>query len=77
MEMIFSFLVFVLFFIGMSIGYVVKGRPLKGSCGGVAALMGSDNCEICGGDPARCRETQQARTGREELVYDAMPKSNE
>ena len=29
-----TFTVFVLFFIFMGIGYMVKKKPLKGSCGG-------------------------------------------
>ena len=49
-----AFGVFALFFILLSLGLLIKQKPLKGSCGGVATLMGNDNCEICGGDPNRC-----------------------
>jgi uncharacterized protein len=70
MEIIFAFFVFVLFFLGMSIGFLVKGKPIKGSCGGVAALMGNESCEICGGDPNKCDEVQQVKNNND-LAYDA------
>ncbi len=54
--MIIAFIAFVLFFVLMSVGLFFKGEPLKGSCGGVAKLMGNDECEICGGDPVKCDE---------------------
>ncbi|WP_348653383.1 (Na+)-NQR maturation NqrM, partial [uncultured Psychrobacter sp.] len=37
-----TFTVFILFFVFMGIGYMVKKKPLKGSCGGVAKLMGDE-----------------------------------
>lgn len=49
-----TFSVFLLFFIFMGIGYMVKKKPLKGSCGGVANLMGDKNCSFCGNDPNKC-----------------------
>lgn len=49
-----TFTVFVLFFIFMGIGYMFKKQPLRGSCGGVAKLMGDENCEFCGNDPNLC-----------------------
>lgn len=51
---IISFGVFVLFFIFMAVGYIVQKKPLKGSCGGVAAMMGDESCQFCGGDPNKC-----------------------
>lgn len=48
--------VFVLFFILMGIGYMIKKQPLKGSCGGVATLMGDEYCQFCGNDPNKCAE---------------------
>ena len=73
MEMIFSFGFFVLFFFAMSVGFLVKGKPIKGSCGGVAALMGNESCEICGGDPNKCDEVQQSENSND-LAYDASAK---
>ncbi|MBQ49625.1 MAG: hypothetical protein CMP10_19755 [Zetaproteobacteria bacterium] len=43
--------IFALVCIGMGIGYLVKGKPLKGSCGGLNNLNTKDGksfCEICG-----------------------------
>lgn len=49
-----TFTVFILFFVFMGIGYMVKKKPLKGSCGGVANLMGDERCSFCGDDPNKC-----------------------
>ncbi|WP_434353072.1 (Na+)-NQR maturation NqrM [Psychrobacter sp. HD31] len=49
-----TFTVFVLFFLFMGVGYMVKKEPLKGSCGGVATLMGDEYCQFCGNDPNKC-----------------------
>ncbi|CAA0097387.1 Uncharacterised protein [BD1-7 clade bacterium] len=71
MEMVIvTFCVFVLFFIAMSLGYIFQNKPLRGSCGGVAKLMGNENCEICGGDPNKC-ETEQEKAAATDLAYDA------
>ncbi|SNT71018.1 (Na+)-NQR maturation NqrM [Psychrobacter sp. LV10R520-6] len=52
-----TFTVFVLFFIFMGIGYMFKKQPLRGSCGGVAKLMGNEKCSYCGDDPNKCEST--------------------
>ena len=49
-----TFSVFVLFFLFMGIGYMYKKQPLRGSCGGVAKLMGEEKCSYCGDDPNKC-----------------------
>lgn len=49
-----TLVVFGLFFLFMGIGYIVKKQPLKGSCGGVATLMGDEFCQFCGNDPNKC-----------------------
>lgn len=49
-----TFTVFILFFIFMGIGYMYKKQPLRGSCGGVAKLMGEEKCSYCGDDPNKC-----------------------
>ncbi len=49
-----TFTVFMLFFIFMGIGYMVNKKPLRGSCGGVAKLMGNEKCLYCGDDPNKC-----------------------
>jgi len=33
--------------VGMSVGVVVKGRTIKGSCGGLNAIEGTDKCVVC------------------------------
>lgn len=49
-----TFSIFVLFFLFMGIGYMFKKQPLRGSCGGVAKLMGEEKCSYCGDDPNKC-----------------------
>ena len=49
-----TFAVFVLFFLMMGIGYMVKKEPLRGSCGRVANLMGDETCQFCVDDPNKC-----------------------
>lgn len=49
-----TFTVFVLFFVFMGLGYLLQKKTLKGSCGGVAKLMGDENCSFCGDDPNKC-----------------------
>ncbi|ELA09114.1 hypothetical protein MOMA_01865 [Moraxella macacae 0408225] len=49
-----TFSVFALFFLCLGVGYLVKKQPLKGSCGGVANLMGDEFCQFCGNDPNKC-----------------------
>ena len=54
-----TFGVFVLFFLFMGIGYMVKKEPLRGSCGRVANLMGDETCQFCGDDPNKCDEINE------------------
>lgn len=53
---------FVLFFVFMGIGYLVQKKPLKGSCGGVANLMGDEYCQFCGNDPNKCESNIDKNT---------------
>ncbi len=53
MEIIFVLIILSLAFFGMSIGVILKNKPLQGSCGGLS-LEGE--CSICGGDPDKCDE---------------------
>ncbi len=66
-----AFGAFVLFFVFMSLGLLIKKQPLKGSCGGVASLMGNDDCEICGGDPNKCESVKDQPTPDEKLFKKA------
>ena len=39
----------------MSIGVLLRKKPIVGSCGGVGAALGESNysCDICGGDSSK------------------------
>lgn len=39
--------VFLIAFAGMAIGVILSNRRIKGSCGGIGAIMGSSACDIC------------------------------
>lgn len=62
-----TFGVFVLFFLFMGVGYFVKKQPLKGSCGGVANLMGDEYCQFCGNDPNKCDSQKSTNTVKDNL----------
>lgn len=59
----------------MSIGVLLGKKPISGSCGGMSAIGMDTVCDICGGDPNRCDETdetqQVAKPEPEGLAYDA------
>ncbi|WP_201587272.1 (Na+)-NQR maturation NqrM [Psychrobacter jeotgali] len=69
-----TFTVFVLFFLLMGIGYMFKKQPLKGSCGGVAKLMGDEYCSFCGDDPNKC-ESQGSESRANALKAAQLGKS--
>ena len=56
-----TFGVFVLFFLFMGIGFMIKKEPLRGSCGRVANLMGDERCQFCGDDPNKCDNSTDAQ----------------
>lgn len=68
MEILLAFIIFSFLFAGMAIGLMVKGKPLKGSCGGVAALMGNETCDLCGGNPNKCEELQDQASSQQTSV---------
>ena len=53
-----AFLIMGLIVAGMAVGAMAGRGPLKGSCGGLAAVGIEGKCEICGDDPSRCEEQQ-------------------
>lgn len=42
-----AFFILLIVVVGMSVGVVVKGRTIKGSCGGLNAIEGTDKCVVC------------------------------
>lgn len=64
-----SFVVLLLFFLFMSIGYIVKKKLVAGSCGGLASLGIEKACdcdEPCDKRKAKMAAEEQAR--REKLA---------
>jgi len=70
MTLLLVFLIMLLAVAAMAVGLFFGRRPLQGSCGGLARL-GLGECEICGGDPARCDATKDTSSGDDGLSYDA------
>ena len=71
-----SFAVISLIVLSMSVGVIFANKPIKGSCGGMAALGIDTSCDICGGDTKKCDEEQQrnqagASVKQNDLAYDA------
>ncbi|MCW8842431.1 MAG: (Na+)-NQR maturation NqrM [Rhodobacteraceae bacterium] len=42
-----AFFLLLIVVVGMSVGVMVKGRTIKGSCGGLNAIEGADKCVVC------------------------------
>ena len=61
-----STLVMGLVMAGMAVGVLAGRAPIKGSCGDMGALGVDTACELCGGNPQRCREeTRNTETGKD------------
>lgn len=56
---------------GMAIGVILADKPIKGSCGGIAALGMGGDCDICGGDRNKCEEeNKRVAAARENSTSD-------
>ena len=44
---IITFILFTLVIAIMSLGVILMGKNIKGSCGGLNAVSGSDKCLVC------------------------------
>lgn len=47
---ILAFFFLLIVTLGMAIGVIINGRTIKGSCGGLNAISGSDKCVVCSKD---------------------------
>lgn len=63
---------FLLMALAMAIGVIAGRKPIKGSCGGMSAMTGTD-CPVCGGDTAKCDSSKDEgrRSGPSSAFYDA------
>ena len=56
-------IVFGLFFVTMAIGVLLGGKPLAGSCGGLAQAGLDGDCKICGRTPGSCESEGASSQG--------------
>ncbi|SDD39941.1 (Na+)-NQR maturation NqrM [Ruegeria marina] len=42
-----AFFVLMIVMLGMSLGVILMGKRIKGSCGGLNAISGADRCVVC------------------------------
>ncbi len=76
LEFVLALIVVLVIITAMSVGVLMGRKPISGSCGGMGAALGDPDyeCEICGGDPARCDESGAEDgnvTTRVDMAYDA------
>jgi hypothetical protein len=73
-----TFFIMLLLVAGMAIGVILRGQPIKGSCGGIASLGMGKACDICGGEKNRCEKESDATNTEsgvtKSLAYNAADK---
>jgi hypothetical protein len=42
-----AFILLLIIMVGMSLGVMLMGKTIKGSCGGLNAISGADKCLVC------------------------------
>lgn len=77
--LILTFVILLLVVAGMALGVMLRGKPIKGSCGGIASLGMGKACDICGGDTTKCeKEGDDVAEGKDKspnkLAYNAADK---
>ncbi|MFY0312294.1 hypothetical protein ACFMBG_20635 [Leisingera sp. D0M16] len=45
-----AFILLLIVTLGMSLGVMLMGKKIKGSCGGLNAISGADKCVVCSKD---------------------------
>ena len=64
---LFAFILFLIAFFGMALGYIVKRKSLQGSCGGLGAMGIEKECDCP--EPCDARKKRTAKeSAREELL---------
>ena len=56
MSFVLVFIAMLAIVAAMAVGVMFGRRPIQGSCGGLGQLGIDAECEICGGDSAKCKE---------------------
>jgi hypothetical protein len=69
-----TFFILLLVVAGMAVGLIVRGKPIKGTCGGIASLGLGQACEICGGDQKKCDTETESERKATDLAYNAVDK---
>ena len=62
-----ALLVFSIAVIGMAVGAIFANKPVKGSCGGLSAMSGSDDsseCGVCSKPVTDCVERETAESAK-------------
>ncbi len=62
MQVLLSFVAIATVILLMSVGVLFGRKPVQGSCGGMNKLDGLSECEICGGDRVKCKQTKSKQT---------------
>ncbi len=74
---ILAFILLALVMVGMSLGVMLMGKTIKGSCGGLNAISGADKCVVCQKDvdpdsPLRDKlQCKRARKMLEQMEHQA------
>lgn len=51
-----TFAILLMVMAAMAVGVIFGREPIKGSCGGMSQITGSEGCDLCGGNAAKCDE---------------------